>query len=228
VERCSKKKYKEIMSREKTEGTNRVAVNLRWLLKQAEISQNALALATGVKQPTIHKIVTGKNVAPREATLHLLAKHFSISVDDLRFKDFSDQSGLPQHLRGFRIPMISPRIAGVEKIPDRWPDTITIYEPVSNAAFAMKLVDDAMEPKLRADDIVVVDFNAPLQPGQLAAARVKGMDSAIVRQYRALSYTQGRQNFELVPLNNFFPVIKSSDNEIKLLGRIVARWERMP
>jgi len=215
------------MSRQKLEGTNSIAVNLRWLMKRAGVSQNALAIATGVKQPTIQAIVSGKNLAPREATLALLAKYFLVSVDDLRYKSFSEQSALPQHLRGFRIPMISAAAAGTEKPPDRWPDSITVYYEVSNQAFAMKLVDAAMEPKLHIEDIVVIDQNAPLVPGQFAAWRVKGMPEAIVRQYRVLNYTNGERNYELVPLNSFFPVITSKESDCKLLGRVVARWERL-
>jgi SOS-response transcriptional repressor LexA len=204
-----------------------VAANLRWLLRQARISQNALAKAAGVKQPTIHRILTGKNITPRDATLHLLAKHFGVTVEALRYKDLSDQSALPQNLRGYRIPMVNSKVAGLQTITEQWPDSITVYFEVSKKAFAMNVYDKAMEPKLNQHDIVVVDAGVIPQPGQFVAARVKNTEDAIVRIYRALENGQGKRPFELITLNTYFPVIRSTDQAISILGTVVARWERM-
>jgi SOS-response transcriptional repressor LexA len=204
-----------------------VAANLRWLLRQARISQNALAKAAGVKQPTIHRIMTGKNITPRDATLHLLAKHFGVTVEALRYKDLSDQSALPQNLRGYRIPMVNSKTAGLQQITEQWPDSITVYFEVSKKAFAMNVYDRAMEPRLNQHDIVVIDASVIPQPGQLVAARVKNLDDAVVRIYRALEGVEGKRPFELVPMNTYFPVIRSVDQTLQVLGTVVARWERM-
>ena len=204
-----------------------VAANLRWLIRQTRTSQNALAKAAGVKQPTIHRILTGKNIRPRDETLHLLAKHFGVTVEALRYKDLSDQSALPQNLRGYRIPMVNSKVAGLRPITEQWPDSITVYFEVSKKAFAMNVYDRAMEPKLNPHDIVVVDEFVIPQPGQLVAARIKGIEDALVRTYRSLEGGGGKRPFELVPLNTFFPHLRSVDQTISILGTVVARWERM-
>jgi SOS-response transcriptional repressor LexA len=203
-----------------------VAANLRWLLRQARISQNALAKAAGVKQPTIHRIMTGKNITPRDATLHLLAKHFGVTVEALRYKDLSDQSALPQNLRGYRIPMVNSKVAGLQPITEQWPDTIMVYFEVSKKTVAMNVSDKAMEPRLSEHDLILYDGLKIPQPGEIVAVRVEGMSDAIVRVYRALEGQVAKRPYELVPVNNFFPVIRSADQKIIMLGTVVARWER--
>lgn len=200
---------------------NIVAANLRWLMRRAQISQNALATATGVKQPTIYRILSGKNLAPRDNTLHLLARHFETTVEDLRTKDLSDPSLTPLNLRGFRIAMINSKLAGLQAIHEQWPDSFTVNFEVSKKAFAVNVSDRAMEPELKLNDIVVVDPTIIPQPGQYVVVRVKGMDDAIVRLYRALDGGQSKRPFELVPLSSFFPVIRSVDQLISMLGTVV-------
>jgi SOS-response transcriptional repressor LexA len=204
-----------------------VAANLRFLLRQEHISQNALAKASGVKQPTIHRILAGKHAAPRDQTLHLLAKHFGLSVEDLRYKDLSDQSALPQNLRGYRIPMVNSKVAGRQVITEQWPDWITVYFEASKQAFGMNVSDRAMEPRINQNDIVVVDAAVIPQPGQIVAARIDGVDDALVRIYRALEGSVGKRPFELVPTNNYFPVIRKVGDNIAILGTVTMRIERM-
>ena len=53
------------------------------LMKKAEISENALADATGVPQPTIHRILTGESQEPRISNLEKLARYFNLKANDL-------------------------------------------------------------------------------------------------------------------------------------------------
>ena len=53
------------------------------LMKKAEISENALAEATGVPQPTIHRILTGESQEPRISNLEKLASYFGLKANDL-------------------------------------------------------------------------------------------------------------------------------------------------
>jgi phage repressor protein C with HTH and peptisase S24 domain len=63
--------------------------NLDWLLKQSKASPYELQRATGVPQPTIHRILTGESNDPRTKTLQPLADHFGVSVEDLRSRDLT-------------------------------------------------------------------------------------------------------------------------------------------
>lgn len=55
---------------------------LQKLMDEHDISENALARATGVPQPTIHRILNKDSREPRRETLRPLARYFRIDVDD--------------------------------------------------------------------------------------------------------------------------------------------------
>lgn len=61
---------------------NKLAANLKSLL--GEMSENQLAEATGVPQPTINRILRGESRDPRDSTLVPIARYFGVSVEALR------------------------------------------------------------------------------------------------------------------------------------------------
>ena len=73
---------------------NSVADILGRLMQKYEIGENALARATGVTQPTIHRILTGESSDPKTGSLRPIAEHFGITVAQLR-GDEPLQGGLP-------------------------------------------------------------------------------------------------------------------------------------
>jgi len=63
--------------------------NLEWLIAQRNTNPYELQRATGVPQPTIHRILTGESNDPRTKTLQPLADYFGVPVADLRERDLS-------------------------------------------------------------------------------------------------------------------------------------------
>jgi transcriptional regulator with XRE-family HTH domain len=55
-----------------------------------EISENELARRTGVPQPTIHRVLSGRVADPRDGTLRPLATFFGVSVEQLRTAGAND------------------------------------------------------------------------------------------------------------------------------------------
>jgi SOS-response transcriptional repressor LexA len=212
--------------RTRQEGTNFVARNLQWLLQQEQLTQQALAEATGVGQPTINRILSGKNLRPRDRTLLPLARRFDVTVDDLRLHDLSQLSGVST-LRGIKIPMVSSKIAGKVKVGSDWPDRITIYRKVSPDAFAMDVSDGGMEPRVNKGDRVVVEPRIIPQPGYLVAVRVKDQDSAIVRKFKALEATKAKRHYELHPHDQDYRQYTTRNDEIQMLGVCVERHESL-
>jgi transcriptional regulator with XRE-family HTH domain len=211
------------------ESSTQIQANLRWLLKQSQLSQNQLARLTKVNQPIIHRILSGQNVSPREKTVASLAKHFSLSSDDLLYKNLSDQSSLPQHLRGYRIPIFKQQEARIsEQRPEHWPLSITVYYQVSNEAFAVIVDDDAMKPEINAGDLIVIE--PKMTPtGEIVLACLKRENLVVVRQYKAISYKKGILHFVLKATEESnFPSFDSEENasNIDVLGVVVARWEK--
>jgi len=58
--------------------------NLDALLKKRNMSATALSQATGVPQPTIHRILSGVSKDPRTDTIQPLADYFNVPVETLR------------------------------------------------------------------------------------------------------------------------------------------------
>lgn len=63
------------------------ATKPRLLNRQHGINPTVLAKATGVQQPTIHRILKGESDDPRTATLQPLADYFGVTVEFLRTAD---------------------------------------------------------------------------------------------------------------------------------------------
>lgn len=65
--------------------------NLRTLMDRQGLNETALARATGVPQPTVHRLLNADTHDPRDSTLRPLANYFSVTVEQLR-------TGLPNPL----------------------------------------------------------------------------------------------------------------------------------
>lgn len=61
-----------------------VADILSRLMQRQGLGASALARATGVNQPTLHRILSGASADPKTGTLRLLADYFGLTVAQLR------------------------------------------------------------------------------------------------------------------------------------------------
>lgn len=64
-----------------------ISKNLRYLLKKNNLNATALARATGVPQPTIHRMMAGESKDPRMSNLQPIADYFRLSVPALVYVD---------------------------------------------------------------------------------------------------------------------------------------------
>lgn len=117
-----------------------VAKNLEWLIAQRKTNPYELQRATGVPQPTIHRILTGETDDPRTKTLQPLAEYFGVSVAELRDRDLAGPIVAPpmgsnaayaeaavvsdDDPRVIRVPKVRLRVAagisGFETEPERF------------------------------------------------------------------------------------------------------------
>lgn len=61
-------------------------------MARAHMNPHSLAKETGVKQPTIFRILEGESLTPRDKTLRPLADFFGVSVQDLRYADLTHRA----------------------------------------------------------------------------------------------------------------------------------------
>ena len=84
---------------------NRLADNLRALMAVESLSENQLSRNTGVPQPTIHRILSGRVADPRDGTLRPLADYFEVTVDQLRTA-LPDRTPSPENVRAYRVKAV--------------------------------------------------------------------------------------------------------------------------
>ena len=96
-------------------------------------------------------------------------------------------------------------------------ETDRSYSP---ASFALTLWDNALAPQCLRGDLLIIDPELPPQPGDLVLA-LTGESDYVLRKYRARSHN----SFELVPLNEDYPVLRSSEQALSVLGTLV-EWRR--
>ncbi|WP_231363045.1 MULTISPECIES: LexA family transcriptional regulator [unclassified Thioalkalivibrio] len=96
-------------------------------------------------------------------------------------------------------------------------------EALGPHTFALEIRGRSMEPDFRESEIIIVDPDAPVRPGDIVVARVNGDAEATVKKYRDRGRdSQGHPVYELVPLNPDYATITiDSGNPGSLIGPVV-------
>lgn len=141
------------------------------------MNPTSLAAATGITQPTLHRILTGESKEPRYSNLHAIAKYFGTSVDQLRTGDIEagdmaqdrafEVSEAPR-LRPFRnVPIVGTVEGGLEGYLEHTPDGDgSVDFPAKNdMTYALRVRGDSMRPRIKSGEFIVVDPNASPNPG---------------------------------------------------------------
>lgn len=90
----------------------------------------------------------------------------------------------------------------------------------STASFAVLLWDNALSPQCLRGDLLIIDPELAPQPGDLVLA-LNGDSDYVAGKYRARS----QDSFELAPLNEDYPLLRSSEQALSVLGTLV-EWRR--
>ncbi|MFG0677715.1 LexA family protein [Delftia sp. WSY_7] len=126
-----------------------------------------------------------------------------------------------------RVPLISHIQAGA------WKEIADTFQPGdaeewlftdrkhSNTTFALTIRGNSMEPDFKEGDRVLIDPCARPRPGSFVAAK-NGREEATFKKYRPRSIDiLGNEVFELVPLNNDYPTLRSDETTITIIGTMV-------
>ncbi len=135
---------------------------------------------------------------------------------------------------------VGPADMGVKKIPlisyvqaGCWTGIVDNYLPgdaedwlltdldLSPSAFALQIKGDSMLPEFKEGDRVIIDPNVEPLPGDFVVAK-NGDNEATFKKYRPRGVNeQGAQVFELVPLNEDYPSMRSDSTQINIIGTMV-------
>lgn len=134
---------------------------------------------------------------------------FLMGLSDDRDGELSRNSGI-----GTLIPLLDYKQACdsssyIQKIKDELhPEKITfvpispdVANQIDENAFALQIKDNSMEPEFRANDILIFNPTAKLNPGDFVAVKVGNEDEIMIRKYKQLSISKSDHLFELIALN---------------------------
>lgn len=98
---------------------------------------------------------------------------------------------------------------------------ITTDLDVGGKTFAVEIKGDSMFPEFAEGDVVMIDPDEQPHPGDFVVAK-NGEHEATFKKYKPRGYNDaGQEWFELVPLNDNYPPMRSDVCQIKIIGTMV-------
>lgn len=204
-----------------------VKKNLGWLLSSRNTNPNSLAEATGVPQPTIHRILTGESADPRTKTLEPIARYFGVTVSELRHSDLGAGSGnveLGPSIKG-KVPLISYVQAGAfcEAVDSFSPgdaeEWLECPFPHGDSAFCLRVIGDSMQPEYREGEVILVEPSVRAEHG----------DDVVVR---APSGSATFKRLQITPDGTYLRAVNPDyreridvPDESVICGVVVASWQ---
>lgn len=221
---------------------------ITWVMQHFNLSQSELGRIAGIKQPSVASWIFGKTKNMKSGPALAICSKLPVSqswlVNGTGEPLVSGQSApLPiapsnvEPVRGHmkRIPILSYVEAGnpngCGQIQARQAaidngDFIWVDEELPDDCFALRVIGHSMEPDFQPDDMLVIDPTINPIPGDFVVAsrlsRATDDLETTFKKYRPRGYDeQGREIFELVPLNDDYPKYDSRIEQLTITGVLV-------
>lgn len=183
------------------------------------MTQVEVANSAGVSQQSIESIESGRTRKPRN--LLELSKALKCNPEWL----LNGENIMPlTEISSRRIPVISYVQAGslteARAITDLTGDFeyVLADADIPEYCFALRIDGDSMQPEFKEGDIIIIDPELLPMPGEFVVAK-NGGHEATFKKYRPLGV--GINEFELVPLNPDYPVLRSADMHLQIIGVMI-------
>jgi SOS-response transcriptional repressor LexA len=201
-----------------------LGARIREVLSQKGLTQAQLARLVGVKQQTISYICAADSPASTSRYATKIAQVLGVNPSWLQSGEGGQHDltvrieleGVELTVR--RVPLINNKDVAALLDGRITPDSkagLMTDANVGKRSFAVEIEGDSMRPLFRPGDRIVVDPDLLPEPGDFVVAHAQG--AVTFRKYRA----RGNDLFELAPLNDDWPVIKSELMDIKIVGVMV-------
>ena len=96
------------------------------------------------------------------------------------------------------------------------------HSQLSSRAYALEVTGNSMQPVFQEGDWIILDPMAVPEPGDFVVAKYGEKKELIFRKYRPKGLdTSGQMSFELVPLNEDFPSLRSNIVPIEIIGTLI-------
>lgn len=201
-------------------------------LKARNTTISQLASGMGVSYQAVKRVIDGLSKAFSAANNTKAAAFLRISPDWLATGQGSMEMGFDANTKpaplGMRpYPVISSIQAGALK------EISTPYAPgdgfdveygdddTSKWSFFLEIEGDSMLPDFRPGDRVLIDPEVTPRPGDFVAAR-NTKQEATFKKYRVRGLdAAGNEVFELVPLNDDYPTLRSDEQHLCIIGTMI-------
>ncbi len=191
----------------------------------AGLKQPDVCRRIGIKQGTLSQLESGKSA--RSTYTIALAKLYNVDAGwlatgkgDPKSVKF-DSNVLPAQIGETRIPLLNYVQAGIftdmgTNFDTEGMEYLLTDLALSDRSFALQIRGDSMAPKFQEGDRVIIDCDVAPHPGDFVVAR-NGGEEATFKRYRLLSLGE-QEVFELVPLNENYPSMRSDQQHIQIIG----------
>ena len=138
-----------------------ISANLKRLMDREKINASELGRNIKLAQPIIHRLLTGKNVNPKLATIRPIADYFDVTISQLIGEDLlilDDQAG--ERAAWKQVPVlswgdISPVVDGSRTVMIS--EQVSTDARVSDLAYAVVIDTTGLEPHFPKGAKVVVE-----------------------------------------------------------------------
>lgn len=195
---------------------------LKKLLTDANISEAELARRTGIAQPMVNRLATGKNKNPKLETLKPIAKYFSVTFSQLLGEESlpadnnnSNNNNLNINHSLFQLPLVSWDNLDPNNLQEE--RTITTTAKASEKAFALLVQDHSLSPRFTANTVLVLDNQNEAKHNDFVVVKNLETNKSDLAQLKS-----EENNNTLVYLNNNNPEQVTFDlNKHKVLGVLI-------
>lgn len=224
---------------------NSLAERLRWALNYSGKKKIDIAKACSITRSAVSFWFSGETQSLEASNLTTTAKLLSVVPHWLATGEGPRTLQLEAHARarssatadianttpavitGQRVPVLSSVQAG------KWREIVDVYamggadsylmacEPVGKHGFALTVEGDSMTPDFQPGDTIFINPELQPNPGDFVVARNHKAEATFKRYRPRGLNAAGIEYFELVPLNENHPTLRSDLTAIEIIGVVV-------
>lgn len=213
---------------------NTLEDRIRAVLSETRAEQVELADAAGVTKGTVSQWLDGKIKSIKLEYAVGIQKRYGYNPVWLVMGEGEKKLGTPGYANvtpaqvgSRRVPLISSVQAGrMTEAVDPFPpggafEYLLTDLDLSDYAFALEIEGLSMAPDFNPGDRIIIDPAIQPRPGDFVVAK-NGREEATFKKYRARGVgADGREAFELIPLNPDYPTISSEHEQVRIIGVMV-------
>lgn len=220
--------YKELIKAQCDEITQTRRKNLQQLVAKFG-SQKAMAIALSRTQSQISQLVRdgsrktiGDDLARDiEKQLSLNPGHLDRKVEGIEVAP----KPTAQQQKFVRVPLLSSVQAGMptEHGDVCFDEYIEVPGELAYGCYALRVSGDSMSPLIDEGDVVIVDPSRWPKPGDCIVARsgLENLSEVTIKRYYPVGFDDsGREIFEARPFNEMYPVMRSVEQRLEVVGTV--------